>query len=340
MRTSSFTSRSSAGTIPVLALAAVLSAAFSWHAKRHWQVESAFFSEAVRTSERYAGSLRAGHPHLFVVFGGSTSRASWIPSVLLDEFGVPVVNFGLHAGFGRDVITELAMREAKPGDTVVVAFEPGYLAENEPPAPTSSGIDFFLATTGLSFARNPFFRLHPGNALGYLRSSTRYNCYRIMKRIRRMKPYRYTAAENLHEDGWMEVKERRDLPDPVQSRKSPRPMHLGKEGKAFLLKLSAMAASRGCRIVYAIPPHLDTPTQRGAFAHLLRDVLPLVPVVKDPLLGVNENRSEFADTVQHPLRLGAERATRSLGEALSHGAFWSREELDAVAQTCADSTEN
>ena len=154
MRTSSFTSRSSVGTILILALAAILSAAFSWHAKRHWQVESAFFSEAIRTSERYADSLRAEHPNLFVVFGGSTSRTSWIPSVLLEEYGVPVANFGLHAGFGRDVIAELAMREARPGDTVVVAFEPGYLAENEPPVPTSSGIDFFLAETGLSFARS------------------------------------------------------------------------------------------------------------------------------------------------------------------------------------------
>ena len=150
MRTSSFTSRSSAGTIPVLALAAVLSAAFSWHAKRHWQVESAFFSEAIRTSERYADSLRAGHPNLFVVFGGSTSRASWIPSVLLDEFGVPVVNFGLHAGFGPHVITELAMREAKPGDTIVVAFEPAILARDETTPPTG-GADLFLHEDGLSF---------------------------------------------------------------------------------------------------------------------------------------------------------------------------------------------
>lgn len=326
MRTSSFTSRSSAGTIPVLALAAVLSAAFSWHAKRHWQVESAFFSEAVRTSERYAGSLRAGHPHLFVVFGGSTSRASWIPSVLLDEFGVPVVNFGLHAGFGPNVITELAMREAKPGDTVVVAFEPAILARDEATPPTG-GADLFLHEDGLSFRPGRFFRLEPAHLVQYLQGNTRYNLFMVMKKLRRMKLYRYNVAENLHDDGWMEVHERRPLPFDSEPRPAA-PIRLGDAGRDLLLLIRDECERRGCRAVYALPPRLEgNPNAPAAYASLLTDILPILPVVRDPLLGCNPHPDEFADTAQHPLRPGALRATRSLGPALADGIFWDEQSL-------------
>ena len=326
MRTSSFTSRSSAGTILVLALAAVLSAAFSWHAKRHWQVESAFFSEAIRKSERYADSLRAEHPNLFVVFGGSTSRTSWIPSVLLEEFGVPVVNFGLHAGFGPHVIAELAMREAKPGDTVVVAFEPSILARDESTPPTG-GVDLFLHEHGLSFRDGRFFRLVPSRLVQYLQGNTRYNLFMIMKRIRGAKPYRYSVSENLHNDGWMEVFGPRPIPFSSEPRPAT-PIRLGSAGRDLLLSIRDECKRRGCRAVYALPPRLEgNPNAPAAYASLLLDILPILPVVRDPLLGCNPHPDEFADTPQHPLLPGALRATRSLGPALASGAFWNEETL-------------
>lgn len=330
MRTSSSISRSSAGTILVLALAAVLSAAFSWHAKRHWQVESAFFSEAIRTSERYAESLRADHPNLFIVFGGSTSRTSWIPSVLLEEFGVPVANFGLHAGFGPHVIAELAMREAKPGDTVVVAFEPSILARDEA-APPTGGADLFLHEKGLSFRDGRFFRLDPTHLVQYLQGNTRYNLFMIMKRIRGTKPYRYTVSENLHNDGWMEILERRPLPFNPEPRPAA-PMRLGAAGRDLLLSIRDACERRGCRAVYALPPRLDgNPNAPAANAALLQDILPILPVVRDPLLGCNPNPDEFADTTQHPLRSGALRATRALGTTISKANCWTDIDLCSVA---------
>lgn len=330
MRTSSSISRSSAGTILVLALAAVLSAAFSWHAKRHWQVESAFFSEAIRKSERYADSLRADHPNLFIVFGGSTSRTSWIPSVLLEEFGVPAVNFGLHAGFGPHVIAELAMREAKPGDTVVVAFEPSILARDEA-APPTGGADLFLHEKGLSFRDGRFFRLDPTHLVQYLQGNTRYNLFMAMKKLRRMKPYRYNVAENLHDDGWMEVRERRPLPFDSEPRPAA-PIRLGAAGRDLLLSIRDECEQRGCSAVYALPPRLEgNPNAPAANAALLLDILPILPVVRDPLLGCNPHPDEFADTAQHPLRPGALRATRSLGPTIIDGNFWNIGELESIA---------
>lgn len=321
MRTSSSISRSSAGPLLVLALAVILSAAFSWHAKRHWQVESAFFSEAIRASERYAETLRADGQNPFIVFGGSTSRTSWIPSVLREEFGVPVVNFGLHAGFGPRVIAELAMREAQPGDTVVVAFEPAILARDETATPTS-GVDLFLHEEGLSFRCGRFFQLVPAHFVQYLQGNTRYNLFMLMKHLRGMKPYRYVASENLHDDGWMEVLERRPLTfDPAP--RTVRPIRLGAAGRDLLLSIRAECERRGCRAVYALPPRLDgNPNAPAAHSSLILDILPILPVVRDPLLGCNPNPDEFADTPQHPIRPGALRATRSLGAALAGNDFW------------------
>ena len=257
-------------------------------------------------------------------------RTSYIPSVFKNEFGIPLVNAGIHAGLGADILAEVAFREIRAGDTVVVAVEPYFLACEKEVPPTSGGIDFCLWLDGLSFRRNTFFSLSPFHIVGYLRGNTRYNLVMIMKRLRNMKPYRYVASENLHEDGWMEVSERRSIPFDSTDRPVP-PLHLGAAGKAFLLRVKKVCEHRGCRVFYAIPPRLEGNTNaRSRYASLVRDILPIMPVVKDPLLGVNPNPDEFADTDHHPSRIGALRASRSLGTALAKGDFWDEHSLKDV----------
>ena len=242
-----------------------------------------------------------------------------------------MVNFGLHAGFGRDVIAEFAMEEAKPGDAIVVALEPSFLEQETETPPPSAGIDFFLSDHGLSFRRNPFFSLAPSRFPGCLSGNTRYNLFMAMKRIRRLKPYRYVVSDNLHDDGWMEVWEKRKLP--FNDNRRP-PVRLGKAGREFLLKIRTECERRRCRVVYQLPPRLDgAENARAANAALLLDILPIMPVVADPLLGVNPDPDEFADTPQHPLIAGAERASRSFGEAFANGRFWDEEALLLIIAT-------
>lgn len=335
MQTSSFTLRSSAGTILVLALAAVLSAAFSWHAKCHWQIDNRYWGEALRISERYAGRLSGSHASRYVVFGGSTVRTSYIPSVFEREFGISLVNLGLHAGCGPDILAETAFRTIRPGDRVVVAVEPAFLVRETDVPPTSGGIDLFLWANGLSFKKGTFFTLSPFQAPGFFRSSTRYNLLFLAKRILRRKPYRYTVAENLHEDGWMEVSERRPIPFDASERPLE-PLRLGAAGRSFLLRVKTECERRGCPVVCAFPPSLDgNPNARSAYATLALDVLPVMPVVRDPLLGVNPNPGEFADTDHHPLRIGALRATRSLGKALAAGNCWDVASLREIIRSNA-----
>ena len=322
MRTSSCISRFSVGPIFVLLVAAIASGSFSWDAKRHGRVDNDYWGEAVARSRRRAAMLDATGGGKCVMFGGSTVRTSYLPSVLADEFGIPFVNMGVHAGLGADVLAETAFSAVSPGDTVVVAVEPELLSGAGPAPVPSSGVDFYLHEHGLSFRHRRFFTLSPLAFPGCLRNNSLYNAKWILKRLLGKKPYRYTAAENLHEDGWMEVSERRLVPYNATPRPAP-PLRLGPAGRDFLLRVRRECETLGCRAVYHLPPRLEgNPNGPAACAAFLLDVLPIMPVVRDPLLGCNPNPNEFADMIRHPTAVGALRATRSFGAAFAAGRFW------------------
>ena len=310
--------------------ATVASAAFAWHVKSCWQLENAFFREALRRSEAQATRMENKFGKKTIIFGGSSSRTTYIPTVLVEECGVPFANFGLHAGSGADVITEIAMRHANPGDTVVVALEPGFLMAQSASPTKSGGVDFLVYLDGPFPRHLKFVRLSPFRIVERFQGHTRYNLFMIMKLLRRMKPYRYVIEENLHDDGWMEVHEKRALPYDT----TPTPVgrwRMGAAGRALIEAIREECERRGCKAVYQLPPSLNgNPNARYGFASLLLDVNSAMPVVKDPMLGVNDDPEDFADTVQHPCKQGALKATRSFGKALSEGAFWTEKELSDI----------
>lgn len=288
--------------------------------------------EALHRSEVQAARMEETRGGKTVVLGGSSCRTSYIPSVLAEEYSIPFANFGLHAGFGPDVVAEIAMRYVNPGDTVVVAIEPGTLKATGPSKPKSAGLDFLAAVDGLTAHDLKFVDISPLRFVDRLQGSTRYNLFMAMKRLRGMEPYRYTAVDNLHDDGWMEVSERRDLPFSTNSAPVGK-WRVGESGRELLRKIQEECSGRGCKVMYQLPPALDgNPNSKYGFARLLLDVAEIMPVVKDPMLGVNPNPEEFADTFQHPARAGALRATRSFGKALAEKSFWTKGELEAIVE--------
>ena len=188
MRTNSCTSLSSPFALAAIAAAVVASASFSFFAKTHWHLGNRYWGAALRISARRAEELEKRGVPKTVVFGGSTVRTSYIPSALEEEFGVHCVNMGLNAGFGADVLSELAMRFAKPGDTVVVALEPDLLSADGNSLPTTSGIDFLLFEDGLPPRRHSFVDMSPLHFAGWFQCQTRYVLFMAMKALRRMKP--------------------------------------------------------------------------------------------------------------------------------------------------------
>ena len=103
------TSLSSLRTIVVLLFALGIAYWASYAHIRWVHAENIYFSKARELSTLRASRLDTKYGNKVVIFGGSTVRTSYIPSILESEYHIPLVNAGLHAGYGADVITELAI---------------------------------------------------------------------------------------------------------------------------------------------------------------------------------------------------------------------------------------
>jgi hypothetical protein len=73
---------------------------------------------------RYRQDSAAAAPGpCLILAGGSNVSYSYRALVVSDQLGLPVVNFGLHAGLTLDYSLHLIAESARPGDTVVLLLE-------------------------------------------------------------------------------------------------------------------------------------------------------------------------------------------------------------------------
>ncbi len=66
-------------------------------------------------------------PHRILMVGGSATHFGVEAKQIEQSLGIPVINFGLHAGLGLDTILSLAQKQIQRGDIVVVSPEPEIL---------------------------------------------------------------------------------------------------------------------------------------------------------------------------------------------------------------------
>ena len=72
--------------------------------------------------KRLAAAKRILDPKL-VLIGGSGVRRGVNAQMITDEFGVPALNFGLHAALGPAILLHEAKKVLRPGDTALLLFE-------------------------------------------------------------------------------------------------------------------------------------------------------------------------------------------------------------------------
>jgi hypothetical protein len=70
------------------------------------------------------------HRPKIVFIGGSNIRFGVDAKAMTRDLGIPVINYGLHASLGMDVIADRAMQCVKPGDIVVFAPELSHFRKN------------------------------------------------------------------------------------------------------------------------------------------------------------------------------------------------------------------
>ena len=286
--------------------------------------EIAFFRRADALKREWSRAIGSGHTNRIIVFGGSSCLTSIVPRRMLEQHQLPTLNLGLGAGMGAQILTRYALDAVQPGDTLIVALEPGLLVRPSELEPL--GVQFAVATGQPRLLSNGR-RVDWLGALVGLRPGG-YHVFTLLGKIILRQPlYRYARSE-LKEGGWHEVAARRDLGNPGVGK-----LTLSPEGKELLATIYRECQRRGVRVAYAFPwqfcvPEDLTATQREDLL-FVREVAAVIPVLREPSLGAHAVREHFADTLLHPIGAAAALRTDELAQAVASWTVWAPEEVEA-----------
>lgn len=287
-----------------------------------------FFEEAVHQSDRWAKKTEAVFPTKYVITGGSSTRCSIDPQLLLDEYNIPLIIGSLHAGYGAMAHTEAAIKYLNSGDTLILAFERGLLdASDFKNFHTTSGDKFVFYHSGKCLFTSKLFHRDLSYVVRVFRGST-YSLLTSGARILLNKPYRYNKEQNLSPSGQL-IAPQWNLAEPSDRKtvflKNYNP--ISSFGLEYLKQIVAWGKEKNIRVIYYIPRSLSPESHKVYRAMQALQIMDIMPVIKDHALGVDSTPSHFADTGNHANAIGTKLITRELGRALSENDFWSREEL-------------
>ena len=328
--------------VPTRALKLLAVAVITWAACAAYSVwlspEVRFYSELATLQDTWSEKMEREHGHKVVVVGGSSCMFSIIGEQMLEEYGLPTVNRGLAAGMTVKIPTLNALGDLKPGDTLIIAFEPGLFTA--PIEPTSLATQFSYARGHSEWVTGAILGL-PGSAristLLALRPGSRHALTLLGKIIQGRPMYRYQIAA-ASPSGWMRTDVRVPLSGP--------PGHgsgLSNDARHFLSALSDWCHERDVRVAYSLPwgytPRAQVAGFRRSNADLLAQIVDFVPVLKDLELGADTEAGHFADTAWHLTEEGSRLRTAELGSAVKQWDVWSAKELQLIAlgdDTAAD----
>lgn len=284
--------------------------------------------EMQETSERWERELRSRGNPCYIITGGSEVSFNIDPEVILEQTGLSVINAGTGAGSGLAANAEIALRYARPGDTLVLS-----ILSYRSAVPTSSGLKLALRFRGadmfsdglLPFNVDTVSALLRGEAGGYIFHAARAVCLPGAA-------YRY-QSENavLHRSGWKELTFDK-LNCYVSMRPKKRvPLRIEQPTDDFLRmlrQLQKICAERQVKLCAIQPVHLRHESHRVTCIPVVLQLIRLgLPVLKDERLGVLNEPGLFADTELHFNGEGARRHSLIIAEALRRGDFWTEEEL-------------
>jgi len=277
----------------------------------------------------WAAKMTREHGPKVVVYGGSSCEFSIDGERLLQRYRLPCANLGRGAGMGAVVLTMAALDHVREGDTLVVALEPALLTD-EPELP-NLGVQFSLASGNAHWILHPLPPTQPMcplTAALALRPGGQHVFAMLGKLLSGQPLYRY-HLEDMHPSGFNETALRLDVQGPPGHGGTVPPASL-----AFLQSLREWCQQHRVRFVYSLPwgytpAEVLASTRRDNAAFLLQ-IIDILPVLKDPMLGAHEVREDFADTAWHLTPAAAAQRTDALAGQLQHWEVWTPEELRAL----------
>ena len=295
-------------------------------------VEVRLYRAAIERKRAWSERLTAIGPKN-VVYGGSSCAFSIDGERMESAFNCPTVNFGLHAGYGADFLTRLALTACREGDNLVVALEPGVLTERI--EQTSLAVQ-----TSYALGERALIAPHSGSGLQLfnrleelysLRPGGLHAFGMLGKALRRQPMYRY-SIEDVHPSGWFTTSARRPMgPTPDNGNE------LSPDGKALLNTILRESQARGAWAMYSLPWALagteEVSPYRLKRLRFLRQIMAFIPVLHDPALGIQSDPSLFSDTEWHLSESGAALRSDQLAQSLTHQKFWSEADLASIERS-------
>lgn len=293
--------------------------------------EVRFYRHAIAVKRQHAQFLdRHGGTNKVIVCGGSSAAFSIDGARMLERHGLPVVNFGLHAGMEPRFLVAVAAQSARSGDTFVVAMEPGLLTTPFGKSDLAAQMAFALGEPRLIRATDVTGDRVPWvSGLLSLRPGA-YHAFTLLGKVLLAKPlYRY-APRDVQPSGWQQAHDFRDITAAL-----PNTNHLSADAVRLLGALARWGQEHNVRVIYSLPwcyvePAQTEPFRRASAAFLL-EVARLLPVLEDPRLGAYDVRDEFADTEWHLKEAGAAARSDALAEQLVANRFWTQAQLQRLA---------
>jgi hypothetical protein len=283
---------------------------------------------AARIKQAWAKKMGQEHKSRVLVYGGSSCAFSINGERMLGEQGLPVVNMGLGAGFGARFLTRWALSEARPGDTLILALEPGLLNGALTDTTEAVHLSYALHQPGLLRNLDNSATLSLASQLLMLRPGGSHVVTLVAKIVGGKPLYRY-RTEDINPSGWMQTAVRLpvDSPGPAGALSAP--------SRGLLKDLAGWCRQRNVRLAYSIPWGFTKPDDRVSFqkqnAAFLLQVAELMAVLKDPTLGVCTNRDYYADTGWHLTEQGSNLRSDSLGRQIKEWSTWTEGELRTLA---------
>lgn len=312
-----------------MAVAALLAAA----AYTLWlNPEIRFYRYAAQVKRAWADRLHREQGAAFIVYGASSCAFAIDGGRMLQKHGLPVANFGLHAGMEPPFLTALALESTRPRDTLVVALEPALLTVPFDSPDLAAQMGLALGKPRLIHASDlTGERVHWIENVLSLRPGA-YHFFTLLGKIALGKPlYRY-APEDVQPSGWQQTRERRPLSDP----EIPPDPRLSPDARRLLLALKRWGETNRVAVVYSLAWGWASPEKvrprRQMNARFLNEVAGILPVLKDASLGAHPVREHFADTEWHLTSEGAAARSDALAVQLKARQFWSAEELARLTE--------
>lgn len=269
--------------------------------KRAWELKT----ESLVESESAKGRI--------LICGGSSVLVGVAPDIVASTSGRPVINLGLAAGMGADVLASLAVDQLREGDLLVVSIEPDLLTLPSKTSMLGSQVSW---TTGNPHWLSPRTPDQWMVSLSHLRPGA-YHAVTLAGKLLLGKPlYRYHSDE-LKQGGWQEIAFREEkLGIPVFG------YNLTARGREVLQDATNKAEAAGARILYVPSYHFchadRLENHLVGMNEFLNQVEQIMPVIRAEDMHATWDAKQFADTPWHPHPAVAKSYSVRLGNYLKN----------------------